>query len=273
MCGIAGVWYRGSDRSVDRALLSRMASAVRHRGPDDAGHMVDRGFGMAHQRLAILDLSPAGRQPMTTPDGRYTIVFNGEIYNYRELKAKYCKGIRLRSTSDTEVLLHVLAQRGEAALLALRGMFALALWDRRKEQLLLARDPFGQKPLYYAVRGNCFLFASEVKALLESSLVSREVTAEALTKYFLYEYVPAPATGYRDVWQVPMGHYAVVTGKTVNVRRWWKPVYQPKQVFKTEGEAMKILDEKLFQAVERRMIADVPVGVLLSGGLDSTAIS
>lgn len=273
MCGIVGIWNRGSGRPVDRDVLLRMSRTLQHRGPDDAGYMIDGNFGMAHRRLAIIDLTAAGRQPMTTPDGRYTIVFNGEIYNYRELKAKYCSDVKLKSTSDTEVLLHVLAGRGRQALSELRGMFALALWDARRESLLLARDPFGKKPLYGAERDGTFLFASEIKALLEHPLVSREVDQEALAKYFLYEYVPAPSTGFKEVWQVPMGHFVLVTANALTRQQWWKPTFQPKHVSSPERETLEVFDDKLATAIRRRMIADVPVGVLLSGGVDSTTIA
>lgn len=258
---------------MDRDVLLRMSATLRHRGPDDAGYVVDGSFGMAHQRLAIIDLTAAGRQPMTTPDGRYTLVFNGEIYNYRELKEKYCSDVKLKSNSDTEVLLHVLAKKGNEALLELRGMFALALWDARQERLLLARDPFGKKPLYGAERNGTFLFASEIKALLEHPLVSREIDEGALAKYFLYEYVPAPSTGFKGVWQVPMGHFVLVTTDALTRQQWWKPAFRPKRVSAAEKEIVAMFDNKLATAIKRRMIADVPVGVLLSGGVDSTTIA
>lgn len=273
MCGIAGIWHRGGKKPVDKAVLLRMASVLQHRGPDDSGYMIEHNIGLAHRRLAVIDLSAAGHQPMTTPDGRFTLVFNGEIYNYRELAKKYCQGVELKSDCDTEVLLHMLAREGAGALPELRGMFALALWDAREQRLLLARDPFGKKPLYWAVRGDTFLFASEVKSLLLSPWVSREMDAGAAVKYFLYEYVPAPSTGFKDVWQVPMGHCAEVTADSLNVRQWWKPTYQPKHVGISEKQARGMFDTKLAKAVERRMVSDVPVGVLLSGGLDSTCIS
>ena len=273
MCGIVGIWNRGSENPVDGDVLSRMAGVLRHRGPDDAGHMIDGNFGMAHRRLAIIDLTVAGRQPMTTPDGRYTIVFNGEIYNYRELRARYCSDVKLKSTSDTEVLLHVLVKKGRQALAELRGMFALALWDAHQKCLFLARDPFGKKPLYYAERGGAFLFASEVKALLEHPLISREVDAGALAKYFLYEYVPAPSTGFKDVWQVPMGYCILVTSNSLNRQQWWKPTFRPKHVSRPERETLEVFDDKLATAIKRRMVADVPVGGLLSGGVDSTTIA
>jgi asparagine synthase (glutamine-hydrolysing) len=249
-----------------------MAATVRHRGPDDAGVYLDRDFGAGFRRLSILDLSPAGHQPMTTPDGRWTIVFNGEIYNFKELREKYCAGVKLRSTSDTEVLLQVLAQRGKEALSELRGMFALALWDTERRRLLLARDPFGKKPLYFAERGTTFLFASEIKALLSSPAIGTvEPDRAALAKYFLYEYVPGPATGFAGIRQLLPGHVLEVTEQGVTTQAWWQPAYEPKLAV-PEQEAAARFDELLRQAVARRMIADVPVGLLLSGGIDSTTI-
>jgi len=244
MCGICGK-INLNNEPVSETLVKRMTSCLSHRGPDDEGIYIKGNVSLGHRRLSIIDLSPLAHQPMSNEDGSIWIVFNGEIYNYRELRAKYCEGIGLRSASDTEVLLHVLAREGERALSELRGMFALALWDRRRERLLLARDQFGKKPLYYAVRGNSFLFASEVKSLLVAPWVSRELDPGAAAKYFLYEYVPAPATGYKEVWQVPMGSFALVTRSSIDVRRWWKPVYRPKRTFRTEQEAAKALDEKL----------------------------
>lgn len=272
MCGIVGIWHRDGNRVVDRAVLVRMADTLAHRGPDDSGVFAQGSFGMAHRRLSILDLSSAGRQPMVTVDERYYLVFNGEIYNYRELKERYLSGVKLKSSSDSEVLLHLMALKGAGALPLLRGMFALAFWDRQEQELLLARDPFGKKPLYYTQQADSFLFASEPKALLASGQVSREMDPAAAIKYFLYEYVPAPATGYQAIQQLPMGHLARVRKRSFDVQQWWKPRYRSKYSFKTEQEALNVFDEKLTKAVERRMISDVPVGLLLSGGLDSTAI-
>ncbi len=273
MCGIAGVWHTDRDKHVDRTALRRMSSVLRHRGPDDDGLFTGGSIGLAHQRLSIIDLSSAGRQPMSTPDGWYTLVYNGEIYNYQQLSERYCRDINLRSSSDTEVLLQVLAKKGAAALSELRGMFALALWDARGKRLLLATGPFGKKPLYYRWQNGTFLFASEVKALLEYPGVEAKLDREAVAKYFLYEYVPAPATGYKDIKRLPMGSLAEITTSGCNVRQWWQPSFTPKDSCQSERQALSSFDEKMGAAVRRRMVADVPVGVLLSGGIDSTAIA
>ncbi len=197
MCGIVGILQRRGDRSVDQALLAVMRNTLQRRGPDDAGMYCQGPIGLGHQRLSILDVSQAGHQPMSTPDGRYTIVFNGEIYNYQQLAKQYLRDVSLVSDSDTEVLLHLLARHGESILPKLRGMFAFALWDTQTQTLLLARDPFGKKPLYYHLSEQLFLFASELKALLKHPRLSRQLDRSAHTKYFLYEYIPAPATPTR----------------------------------------------------------------------------
>lgn len=265
MCGIVGIWNRHPPAGglVDRGLLVRMRDTMTHRGPDGAGMYLDRAVGLGHRRLKVIDLTETGAQPMTTPDGRYSIVFNGEIYNYRELGG---------STSDTRVLLELLAQKGVNALPKLRGMFAFALWDKEKEELLLARDPFGKKPLYYAVVHGALIFASEIKALLEYPGVSRELDRAAITKYFLYEYVPAPATPFAAIKQVPMGSYIRFSQSGEEVKQWWQLDFAPKRELSLT-EASGQLDHLLEQAVARRMVADVPVGVFLSGGLDSTALT
>jgi asparagine synthase (glutamine-hydrolysing) len=208
---------------------------------------------------------------MSTLGQRFTLVFNGEVYNYRELAKRYLSQIKLRSGSDTEVLLQLLALYGVQSLPWLRGMFAFALWDAIERQLFLARDPFGKKPLYYYQRGNLFCFASEVKALLVHPAVPRRADRTALSKYFLYEYVPAPATGFQDIRQLPAGSWLTVQETGMQQERWWQPRFLPKRDVPLE-QATKELDGHLQTAVERRLVADVPVGLFLSGGLDSTTL-
>lgn len=263
MCGIVGVWYRQTENPVDRALLVKMRDMMMHRGPDGAGVYLNGAVGLGHRRLKIIDPTEGAAQPMSTPDGRFTIVFNGEIYNYQELG---------EATSDTRVLLQLLAEQGVEALLKLRGMFAFALWDKEKEELLLARDPFGKKPLYYVVAGGTVLFASEIKALLAYPGLSGDLDRQAIAKYFLYEYIPAPATPYAVIRQVPMGSYMRFTRHGEEVKQWWRLDFTPK-LNVSLTEAKEQLDHLLRQAVQRRMVADVPVGVFLSGGLDSTTIA
>ncbi len=273
MCGIIGILDKRAGASIDQATLNKMAGLLSYRGPDDKGVYINHGCGLAHQRLAIIDLSPSGHQPMTTPDGRYTIIFNGEIYNYQTLSKQYLQDIKLRSSSDTEVLLHLLAKMGISALSKLRGMFALALWDKAKQELLLARDPFGKKPLYYADLGHSFIFASETKALLAHPDLPHTVDPIAISKYLLYTYVPAPATGYETIKQLPLGSYARITRQNTDIKKWWQPIFLPKTSFASDAAAIDQLDGLLSQAVKRRQLADVPVGIFLSGGLDSTTIA
>ncbi len=269
MCGIIGIWRKDS-QPVDRRLLQDATACLKHRGPNDEGTYIDGLIGLGHRRLSILDLSVAGHQPMVSADGRHVLVFNGEIYNFKELADHYCQGVTWQSTSDTEVLLHLLIQKGVDALPLLRGMFVFAYWDTTKKELLLARDPFGKKPLYYINQEQIFAFASEPKALrqLHHPL---SLQADTAAKYFLYEYVPTPATGFKNIEQLPMGHYLRVTQTTAEITAWWQPSFVPKLEL-TEKAALRTLDKLLGQAVERRLIADVPVGIFLSGGLDSTTI-
>lgn len=268
MCGIVG--YIANAGVARPAVVQRMVGTLRHRGPDDAGVWADGPAALGHTRLAVVDVSAAGHQPMSTPDGRYTLVFNGEIYNFRELAHLYGRGAVWRSQSDTEVLLHVLARRGVAVLSELRGMFALALWDGGRGVLWLARDPFGKKPLYWAQTEQGFYFASEVKALLAGG-VPAEVDRSAIVQYLLHEYVPSPRTGFARVRQVPAGSCAEYRRGELRVAPWWQIAYEPKLAV-SFAEASADFDRLLTQAVRRRLVADVPVGILLSGGLDSTAI-
>src|SRR3989344_171402 len=205
--------------------------------------------------------------------GRYVIVFNGEIYNYRELAKEYFPGVKLVSGSDTEVLLELLAQHGQEALSWLRGMFAFALWDTQTKKLWLVCDPFGKKPLYYTDSEDVFLFASEPKAFAQYPGWKPQLDLVAAGQYFLHEYVPAPKTGFKGVQKLPMGS-SLEIGLDGNVHKlsWWKPSFVPKAAL-SEGAAAKKLDSLLGEAVERRMVADVPVGIFLSGGLDSTTIA
>lgn len=259
-----------------------MADTLRHRGPDDAGAWVDETAGLAFgfRRLSIIDLSPAAHQPMISADGRFVLMLNGEIYNYRDLRADLQKsGVRFRSASDTEVLLESIAMRGATATLEhLWGMFAIALWDRKERVLFLARDRLGKKPLYYADMGGAFLFASELKALRVHPAFDPAVDRDALAAYFRYGYVPAPHSIYQSARKLPPGHYAAVRGPGLTeVRPYWEAgavtcQARGQRPAMSEKEAIAKLETLLLDAVDRRMIADVPLGALLSGGIDSSTI-
>lgn len=270
MCGIVGIW-KHDGQLVASAEVEATAVCLKHRGPDDSGVYIDGSFGLGQRRLSIVDLSSGGHQPMLSRDERYALVFNGEIYNYQELRQTYFPDVTFRSQSDTEVLLQLLIAKGAEALPLLRGMFAFAFWDRQKQELLLARDAFGKKPLYVSRQKEYVAFASEVKALLAWQKTA-EVDAAELSRYLLHEYVPAPASGYSGIEQLEMGQYANITKNNYEVKTWWQPSFTPKLQL-TEKVALQKLDELLGQAVARRLVGDVPVGVFLSGGLDSTTIA
>ena len=266
MCGITGILSKKGQPRQER--IGEMCRLITHRGPDDHGTYAQGPVALGHRRLAILDLSTAGQQPMTTPDGRFSLVFNGEIYNYQELAKRYLADVKLKSTSDTEVLLHVLARHGMEIVPHLKGMFSFALWDVRQQELWLVRDPFGKKPLYLRETTEEWSFASELKSLLISA---PELDREACAQYFLYEYIPTPRTPWQDISQLPLGHYCHIKGNIKQVVRWWQPQFTPKTAV-SFNEALTQCDQLLQTAIARRLVSDVPVGIFLSGGIDSTAI-
>lgn len=265
MCGINGFTFSAPD------ALRRMHRATRHRGPDDEGFYETPQIALAHNRLSVIDLSPAGKQPMSTPDGRFTIVFNGEIYNYLELRAALEKiGARFRSQSDTEVLLQAFAAWGEDLLPKLNGIFAFAVWDRNTETLTLARDPVGVKPLVYATDGRRLIFSSEIKGILAHG-VSREIDPDAMNLFFRFLYVPSPRTMLRGIWKLPPGSVLRwQAGEETRVRRWWR--VQEGEYLHDRREATHALRGLLQDAVDAQLVSDRPLGVFLSGGIDSTAI-
>lgn len=253
--------------------LSRMRDAIRHRGPDDNGIALLSGTtgGFVNTRLAILDLSSAGHQPMSTPDGRYTITFNGEIYNYRELRAQLsADGYEFRSNSDTEVLLQLYAIKGPAMLNQLVGMFAFAIWDAKEKSCFLARDPLGIKPLYYSAFPRDLVFASEVRALLQSDRVSKRISSESLFNYFLNGTVAEPGTMLEGVRLLPAGNYLVWQNNRITIKEYWHVKFS--STWTNGAEPAEFLRDALLKSVKRHFVSDVPVGVFLSGGVDSSAI-
>lgn len=271
MCGIAG--YSGS---WDPGILARMSSRIAHRGPDDAGewHDAERGVGLAHRRLSIIDLSPLGHQPMWDVTGAVGIVYNGEIYNYRELRRELeADGFAFRSRSDTEVVLNLYRRDGEAMLPKLNGIYAFALWDPARGALLLARDAMGVKPLYYATTPSGLLFASEMKALLVAAEVDREIDPRALRDHLAYLWCPAPATALRGVRKLEPG--SAVWVRDGRLDRTFEHSALPVGIGggpTDPEEAAKEVRAAVDVAVERQMVADVPVGAFLSGGLDSSSV-
>jgi len=276
MCGIVGVYnYGNPGMRLQSDTLVRMRDTMAHRGPDDAGIYVspDGKLGLGHRRLSILDLSALGHQPMVSADGRYWIVFNGEIYNFRELRADLePKGCTFRSNSDTEVLLALYAEYGPKMLHALRGMFALAIWDTREERLWMARDRIGIKPLYYTAQGGRFLFASEIKAILAFPGIPRAVHLPGLHHFLSFLTTPAPLTLFEGIQKLPAGHTLTVEQDgTLKVEEWWDVFdgVQPPTGDDEAGIAERILS-LLRESIRWRMVSDVPFGVFLSGGIDSS---
>jgi asparagine synthase (glutamine-hydrolysing) len=272
MCGIAGFALR--EEFADTSSLRLMCDQIRHRGPDDAGYYVKGGCALGMRRLSIIDLH-TGRQPISNEDGTIWVVFNGEIYNYRELRTLLTsRGHRFRTHSDTEVLVHLYEDEGVAGISRLRGMFAYAIWDQTQRKLLLARDRFGKKPLYYALRKDGLWFGSELKCLRVAG-VPLELDRDALRLYFQFNYIPDPASAYAAVRKVPAGGWLTFSqaGEFQQGRYWQLPVpaEQPDADF-TEEQAIEAVRETFDESVRLRMIADVPLGAFLSGGIDSSSV-
>ena len=294
MCGFAGALYPRADLGTEelKAVAARMADTLRHRGPDDGGAWADSqvGIGLGHRRLSIIDLSSEGHQPMVSACARYVVVYNGEIYNFQELRTQLeGNGHVFRGHCDTEVLLAAITEWGlEEALRRFNGMFAFALWDRSERRLVLARDRIGKKPVYFGWSRGCFLFGSELKALRAHPSFDATIHRGALNLYLQYSYVPAPYSIFQDIYKLPPGTTFAVSPDSVSrrsslseVRRELRPFWSAQDMVESarrelfrgsETEAVEELDSLLRDAVRHRMIADVPLGAFLSGGVDSSTI-
>jgi asparagine synthase (glutamine-hydrolysing) len=274
MCGIAGILKaEGSEPAVLLSQLETLVGALKHRGPDDHGIWTSPNgtAGLSHVRLSILDLSSAGHQPMHTPDNLLHITFNGEIYNFRELRAELERdGVSFRTHTDTEVLLRLYERDGTAMLARLRGMFAFAIWDERLQRCFLARDPLGIKPLYYTLRGGFLAFASEVRALQTAGLAGRDLDADALVRYFLMGSVQEPQTLLTDVHCLDAGHYLLWERGRLAKRCYWRVAFHPENI--EPAQAAVDVRAALIDSVRAHFVSDVPVGIFLSGGIDSTAL-
>jgi asparagine synthase (glutamine-hydrolysing) len=273
MCGIVGILHRDAERPVNPAVIRSMCDAIRHRGPDDDGLLVEGPVGLGMRRLSIIDLA-GGKQPITNEDGSKVIVFNGEIYNYRDLhRTLVQRGHQFTTHSDTETIVHLYEDQGPAALERLRGMFALALWDAERRTLLLARDRFGIKPLYYVVAPWGIAFASELKALVAVGLTNRGLDWEALDSYLQLGYIPAPSSPFLDVRKLETGHWLQwkSTGE-VTIERYWDLPRGPIPVPLATGDVERKVVEWLDDSVKAHLVSDVPVAAFLSGGLDSSAV-
>lgn len=277
MCGITGIFHLNGD-PVSPALLRSMTKALAHRGPDGEGFVMDTVIGLGHRRLAILDLSAAGHQPMTTPDGNFILTYNGEVYNFRELRRELERlGHSFCSRTDTEVVLRAYVQWGPECVTRFNGMFALALWDKTRQELFLARDRYGIKPLYYTFNGDSFVFASEQKAILTHPAISREIDLEALLEYFTFQNIFTDKTLLKGIRLFPAGCYARLplgsTTKSLALTQYWDYDFQEPQQAASEAEYLEELDRLFQQAVKRQLVSDVDLGSYLSGGMDSGSIT
>lgn len=276
MCGITGYSGRG-----DASILARMNDTLKHRGPDDSGVEVfarSQGggtVGLAQRRLAIIDLSPTGHQPMSNETGTVHVVFNGEIYNHKVLRSMLRNTHRFRGTSDTEVIVHLYEELGARVFEKLRGMFAIALYDTAQGMLFLARDHMGKKPLYWSVQDGTLMFGSELKALRAHPGFAKDIDLSALNKYFLYEYVPTPHSIYKNTYKLEPGTYLAWDGAMAHKKQFWRPTFAkpPTSSIPSLATSMEQLDEVLAESVRDRLVADVPVGIFLSGGIDSSAVA
>lgn len=272
MCGIAGITGLNNREQLLSAVMA-MNQKQAHRGPDDEGTYADNDIALGHRRLAIIDLSPAGHQPMFSDDENHVIVFNGEIYNFREIKQSF-PNHHFHSGSDTEVILKAFATHGKECVHLFNGMFAFAIWDKSKKELFIARDRLGIKPLYYYHRNSLLVFASEIRALLSSGQVPRKINGQVIAEYFIYQTVHAPETIVENVQMLMPGHYMTISSNGVTIEKYWDPVNQASKN-NSEKKHNEVCNDirVLFEAsVKRRLISDVPFGAFLSGGIDSSAV-
>ncbi len=277
MCGIVGQ-LNFDNSPVSPVILKKMTDVIKHRGPDGEGHWIEENIGFGHRRLSIIDLSPAGHQPMVCTDNRYVLTYNGEIYNFRELRTELeAKGYWFRSETDSEVVLNALSEWGTDALLKFNGMFALALWDRREKKLLLARDRYGIKPLYFFQNDKKLVFGSEQKAILEQPSFDRVINKKALLEYFTFQNIFTDQTLLKGVTLLPAGHFATLefddVSKKLRQSRYWDYHFKEPNSTIDKREYVEELDRLFQQAVNRQLVSDVELGSYLSGGMDSGSIT
>jgi len=272
MCGITGI-FGLQDKERSSKIIKVMNDCIAHRGPDDDGFYIDDHVAFGHRRLAIIDLSPAGHQPMQSDDNNIEIIFNGEIYNFREVKA-LISDYPFKSHSDTEVIIAAYKKWGKKCVQYLNGMFAFVIWDKSKQELFIARDRLGIKPVYYYKKDNLFLFSSEVRALLESGLVERKINRDVIHEYFTYQTIHAPNTFIKNIFMLMPGHYATISKNKFEIEEYWNVVdnVDYSSNGKPYEEVCKDINKLFYEAVERRLISDVPFGAFLSGGIDSSAV-
>jgi asparagine synthase (glutamine-hydrolysing) len=273
MCGICGVYNYGTEQPADKKALELAMQAMTHRGPDDAGIYFDESLALGNRRLSVIDLA-GGHQPLSNEDGAVWITLNGEIYNYRELREELeTRGHRFRTLTDTETIVHLYEEQGAACVEQLRGMFAFALWDKRQRRLLLARDRIGVKPLFYRLEPGRVVFASEVRALRELSATPLEIDPQSVYDFFGFRYVPAPHTLYKGVEKLLPAHMLIADPTGVRTRPYWDVPDEDKgKAEQSAGEYAEQVIASLRESVRLRLLADVPLGVFLSGGIDSSAV-
>lgn len=270
MCGINGIIHLKSQENFESQVRA-MNDALAHRGPDDEGIFSENGIALGHRRLSIIDLSKAGHQPMSFDNNRYVIVYNGELYNFRELKNELTE-FTFKTNSDTEVILAAFQEWGESCLEHFNGMFAFAIYDKTNREIFIARDRLGIKPLYYFQLDGLLIFSSEIRALLSSGLIPRKMDLNSLDDYLQYQTVHAPATIIENVQLLMPGHFLKVKNEMIEMKCWWKPSIHPAEKIADYKTICNETRQLLRNAVERRLVADVPFGAFLSGGIDSSAI-
>jgi asparagine synthase (glutamine-hydrolysing) len=271
MCGICGIFEYERWKDVPGDIVHRMNQTMVHRGPNDGGIFVGPGIGLGHRRLSIIDVA-GGHQPMSNEDGTVWVLLNGEIYNYAELRAKLIQlGHKFATKSDTEAIVHLYEEYGEACFAKLDGMFSIAIWDSRNRKLVLVRDRVGKKPLFYAANAERIVFGSELKALLTNESVSREIDEQALSDYFSFGYIPAPKTIYKSIRKVMPGHYLVATKSALRETCYWDLSYANVEQH-SESEWCERLRHQLCEATRVRLMSEVPLGAFLSGGIDSSSV-
>lgn len=274
MCGITGKYNYRLSEPIDKNLASEMTNVITHRGPDDMGSYFNskENLFLGHRRLSIIDLN-TGHQPISNENDTIWIVFNGEIYNFPELKNQLVSlGHKFKTNSDTEVIIHAYEQWGIDSFQKLNGMYAFALWNENNQELIIARDPFGIKPVYYFVNNNTFIFGSEVKTILVNKEVLRQVDTSALYNFFTFTYVPSPYTVFKNIFKLKPGHYLSVKKDGFKTERFYFNSSVMMNI-KNEGQLIEELQEHIFNAVKRQMISDVPIGAMLSGGVDSSIVA
>ena len=270
MCGICGIVFRDPKKRVDKTVLRRMCDAIIHRGPDDDGQMVADSIGLGMRRLSIIDLA-TGQQPLSNEDRSVTIVFNGEIYNYLEIRKDLEKlGHRFRTASDTESIVHGYEAWGERVCEHLNGMFGFALWDHRDKKLFLARDRLGIKPLYYYQDGEKFLFGSEIKSILQHPNLRKTIDPVALNNFLTFEYIPSPRSIFKEIRKLEPGHWLIWKNGQLKTESYWQLI--PEEKPWEENDAREKLACLLEDSVRLRLVSDVPLGAFLSGGIDSSIL-